>query len=209
MSNATRAGSPAEGQGVRLPSLRERKKARTRAAVQETALRLFRERGYEATSVEVICAAAEIGRTTFFRYFPTKEDVVLGNEFDPRIFAAMRAAPAELSPAGALRHAMWAVLGDLSLPELAAMRAAVELIGRVPALRDAFLGNQAEVVRELEQVIAERSGRDAADSAVRTQAGVLLGALLAVYFHVEDVEATNLVAAIDRSLACVEAGLPS
>jgi AcrR family transcriptional regulator len=60
--------SPAEPTG-----LRERKKARTRAAIQRHALRLFQEQGYSATTVDQIAAAAEISPSTFFRYFPTKE----------------------------------------------------------------------------------------------------------------------------------------
>jgi transcriptional regulator GlxA family with amidase domain len=54
------------------PGLRERKKTKTRAAIREHALRLFREQGYEATTVEQIAEAAEVSHSTFFRYFPTK-----------------------------------------------------------------------------------------------------------------------------------------
>jgi len=62
--------------------LRERKKAKTRAAIRREAMRLFREQGYEETTVEQIAEAAEVSPSTFFRYFPTKEDVVLQDDFD-------------------------------------------------------------------------------------------------------------------------------
>ena len=72
------------------PSLRERKKAQTRAAIQTHALRLFREQGYDATTIEQIIEAADVSETTFFRYFPTKEDVVLQDDFDPLIVGLTR-----------------------------------------------------------------------------------------------------------------------
>ena len=63
--------------------LRERKKQKTRESIQRTALRLFERQGYEETTIEQIAAAAEISESTFFNYFPTKEDVVLYDAYDP------------------------------------------------------------------------------------------------------------------------------
>src|SRR5919198_3405569 len=85
--------------------LRERKKARTRAAIREHALRLFREQGYEATTVEQIAEAAEVSPSTFFRYFPTKEDVVMVDDIDPMMVAAFNAEPPDTPPLRALRNA--------------------------------------------------------------------------------------------------------
>ena len=99
MSSVSNGERPAVG-------LRERKKARTKAAIREHAMRLFQKQAYQATTVEQIAEAAEVSPSTFFRYFPTKEDVVLTDDDDPLILAAFRAQPAELSPVAALRAAM-------------------------------------------------------------------------------------------------------
>src|SRR5262252_2552636 len=68
--------------GMTSPGLRERKKQKTRWAIQEHALRLIAEQGYDATTVDQIAAAAEISPSTFFRYFPTKEDLIIEDEYD-------------------------------------------------------------------------------------------------------------------------------
>jgi AcrR family transcriptional regulator len=86
------------------PGLRERKKAKTRRTIQEHALRLFAEQGYEATTVDQIAEAAEISPSTFFRYFATKEDVVIEDDYDPLLIRAFIAQPASLSPVAAFRR---------------------------------------------------------------------------------------------------------
>ena len=86
--------------------LRERKKAKTKAAIQQHALRLFREQGYNATTVEQIAEAAEISTGTFFRYFPNKEDGVLSDIYAPLLAEALAAQPGHLSPIQCLRNAM-------------------------------------------------------------------------------------------------------
>ena len=62
------------------PTLRERKKARTRQTIAEAALALFLARGFDDTTVDMIAEAAEISRRTFFRYFETKEAAFFANQ---------------------------------------------------------------------------------------------------------------------------------
>src|SRR6266700_1201079 len=108
---------PGAGQ-ERPDGLRERKKARTRAAIRRHALRLFRQQGYQRTTVEQIAAAAEVSPSTFFRYFPTKEDVVLQDDMDTRMIEALERQPASLSPVAAFRGAVREVIGSYNEADL-------------------------------------------------------------------------------------------
>ncbi|MGN2638891.1 TetR family transcriptional regulator [Nocardia takedensis] len=87
-------------------TLRERTRAAMRAEVIEVAFRLFSEQGFDKTTVEQIAAEAGLSRTTFFRYFGSKEELVLGrmSEFGPRIAAALAARPAGEGSWEALRR---------------------------------------------------------------------------------------------------------
>jgi AcrR family transcriptional regulator len=87
---------------------REENKLRTRSALERAAARLFEEQGFGATTVRDIAAAAGVGERTFFRYFPSKEDLVLQEVRDliPGLMRAVRERPAEESPLTALREAM-------------------------------------------------------------------------------------------------------
>lgn len=98
-TSSARAAAPA--------SLRERTRAAMRAEVSEVAFRLFAEQGFGKTTVEQIAAEAGLSRTTFFRYFGTKEELVLGkmNEFGHEVAAALAARPEGERPWEALRRA--------------------------------------------------------------------------------------------------------
>jgi AcrR family transcriptional regulator len=87
---------------------REQNKRRTHEALIEAAGRLFQERGYEATTVRDIAAAAGVGERTFFRYFPSKESLVLQQVRDlvPLLAAEIRDRPAAEPPLAALRNAV-------------------------------------------------------------------------------------------------------
>jgi AcrR family transcriptional regulator len=189
------------------PSLRERKKARTRSAIQAHALRLFREQGYEATTIEQIIDAAEVSETTFFRYFPTKEDVVLRDDYDPVIIEAYQAQPDGLAPVPAIRAAFAAVFAGMSAEQRAAQRERVALCLTVPRLRAAMLDEYAQAMGLLAGAMAERAGRRQDDFAVRTVAGAVVGALMAVMAQMADDPAADLGALIDEAIAHLESGL--
>ncbi len=137
-------------------SLRDRKRARTRQALIDAAVDLIERKGYDATTVADIAAAAEIGTRTFFSYFPTKEDLLFP-EADRRVRVAIEAiagrAPDE-EPADVLLRALReanAESGDMTGP-LAALR--IRLTMEVPAVRGRALQLQWESQREIARHLA-------------------------------------------------------
>ncbi len=187
--------------------LRERKKARTRAEIQGHALRLFHQHGYDATTVAQIIEEAEVSESTFFRYFPTKGDVVLSDDYDPLIVEAFLAQPPELSPIQALRAAFRMVFNRLSNHEMSEQSDRMHLILSVPELRGAMLDQFASAMSLLAEVVAERTGRPPDDMAVRTLAGAVVGAAMAVLFAFVDDPAGDLATLLDEAMAHLEAGL--
>ena len=188
--------------------LRERKKAKTRAAIRQHAMRLFREQGYSETTVEQIAQASEVSPSTFFRYFPTKEDVVLRDDYDDLIIEAFRQQPPERTPLQALRAAIRQVLGNLSAEESDEQVARVELAGAVPELRGAFLDEMMRTMRVVADIVAERVGRRADDPEVRTFAGALIGVAMSTMLAPPVESAIREPARIDDALAFLEAGMP-
>lgn len=159
------------------PGLRELKKQRTRVAIQAAALELIARVGYDATTCEQIAAAAEVSPATFFRYFPTKEDVVLQDDYDPLMAAAVAARPARERPIQAVRRALGATLGQLPDHEMVAIRERTRLLLSVPALR-ARLHEQSEAARAaLADVLASRMRRPPDDLAVQAIAAACAAAV--------------------------------
>ena len=188
--------------------LRERKKARTRVEIQRQALRMFRERGYEATTVAKIAAAAEVSESTFFRYFPTKEDVVLWDELDPLVFEAFKKQPPEMGPIRALRESIRDVLSGTSAAEKADLLGRLEVLMSVPPLRAMLLDGLRGPMGLLARAMAERAGRRPDDPAVRALAGAVMGIGLSAMFAAAEPEA-DVVSLIDEGLAFLEAGFPT
>ena len=194
------------------PGLRERKKARTRAAIREHALRLFREQGYAATTVDQIAEAADVSPSTFFRYFPTKEDVVLQDELDVLAIGAFEEQSPDLSPVAAFRAAARQAFASLDEDDLAKLRETAELTLTVPELRARAMDEYARTITVIAEAVGRRSGRDPNDFAVRILAGAIVGVIMAATMPWTDWAGahpdTDMVERIDAALAQLEAGLP-
>jgi AcrR family transcriptional regulator len=201
---------------ARPVSLRERKKARTRAAIRQHALRLIREQGYYATTIEQIADAAEVSPATFFRYFPTKEDVVLQDDFDVISLGALDAQPPELGPIAAFRAAAAETYAALSPDDLARFRETIELTAAIPEIRARAIDEFARTINQIADAIALRTGRRADDADVRTIAGALIGVIMSVTVPESTdtwrpdamLDVGDLFARIDRALEYLERGLP-
>jgi AcrR family transcriptional regulator len=197
-----------ESPEIDKPGLRERKKAKTRAAIQEHALRLFREQGYGATTVEQIAEAAEVSPSTFFRYFGSKEEVVAYDSWDPLLLAAWRAQAREVGPVAALRNAMTAVFGSMTPEQKAEMESRGRLLYSEPDLRMAAIG---ELIRSSQMIIDELAmmlGRPADDFEVRVFAGAFVGAFIAAMIPSLSEPDADFIKLATRALDFVEKGMP-
>jgi len=189
-------------------SLRERKKKKTRAAIRRHALQLFREQGFVNTTIDQIVDPLEISQSTFFRYFPTKEDVVLQDDFDEIFIEIFKRQPADMSPLSAMRAAMHETFSGLSPEEMKEERERQALIRETPELRSRMLDDYGRTIQLIADLVAERLGRNPDIFALRVFAGALIGAMLAAAFTgVEDPDA-DIFTLMDKAIAHLEAGLP-
>jgi AcrR family transcriptional regulator len=149
-----------------VTGLRERKRQRTHDTVSATAIAMFLERGYDSVSVADIAAAADISKPTLFRYFRSKEDLVLHRFADHTGEAArvVRARPPERSPLGAL---LTHVLDGLSrrdpvtgLNDHPAVLAFHDLVFSTPALSARVNDHVAGEVAELAAALADAGTDD-------------------------------------------------
>jgi AcrR family transcriptional regulator len=162
-----------------MPGLRERHMDRTRAAIVEAALALFQEQGFTETTVDAIAERADVGRRTFFRYFPAKESVLF-HDIDAQIQATLdnlAARPQDEPPFEALVTVLRESANRFSDDVDKRM-----LLAKVAHECDNLLvHHRAVIMRRLEEEItaeiARRSGVSAEDLAI----GAAVAAILAAY----------------------------
>ncbi|WNM29871.1 TetR/AcrR family transcriptional regulator [Streptomyces sp. Li-HN-5-11] len=205
---AARTPTPSPADRPRL-GLRERKKIKTREAIRTATYELIKEQGYDATTIEQIADRAEVSPSTVFRYFPTKEDIVLTDEYDAVVLDEIRQRPADEPWPDTIRYVVHRAiqLGTTEDEEVSRLR--THLMVQVPAVRSRMMESMSGTGRMLCQAIGERTGREPESLEVRVYAMSLIGGLMETSMYwAENGHRDDLDALVDRTLDVLEHGLP-
>ncbi len=152
----------AAGRVPAAPSgLRRKKHELVRGEISRVAWGMFAAQGYEATTVDEIARAAEVSRRTFFRYFASKEDVLVetSDALAEELLAAFSRRPAHEPPLVAVHRALRPVV-EARLADADQARAIIRLLRESRTLRRAMLERHARMEERLAALIAERTGAD-------------------------------------------------
>ena len=186
-------------------SLRDRTIRAVRSEITDTAIRLFREQGYDETTVEQIAAAAGMSRTSFFRYFGSKEDVILGriDEVGLRIRDALIARPEHEPVWEAMRRAVDGLITDIC-GEPVPRRKIMRTLYASKSLKARELGRQLSWHDLMVPEIARRMGNvdPTADPRPRAIAGAMLACMNAAFdvWSAADDVSVNLAELIDVAM---------
>ena len=156
--------------------LRERKKQRTWHHLQSAAMQLFEEKGFEATTIDEIAAAADVSARTVFRYFPTKQDIVFG---DTKAVLAQLLESVATRPAGEgpLTAACAAAIECNATLDGTVAAQAVSLIAKSRQLQLYSVMQRDEWRRELGAALALRAGNRDPGPSEWVAAGIALGVM--------------------------------
>ncbi|MGW0792958.1 TetR family transcriptional regulator [Streptomyces sp. NPDC002911] len=162
--------------------LRERRRRATLAEIENAALGLFERQGFEGTTVEHIAAAAGVSTSTFFRYFPTKEDAALGTNqaFEVTLAARLEGSAVAAAPLREVERAVGEVLQELEVDRadvVERMLRVRRLAGADAVLRGAVQRREAEQCDRFVQMLAATVGSTAVDRRVRVLAEIVSAAL--------------------------------
>jgi len=130
-------------------TFRDRKKLAGMRHIQSAALDLFEARGFDAVTVEEVAAAAGVSAPTVYRQFGTKEQLVLWDEYDPALFAAIRDRLAVEPPMAAVRHGLVGTLDEIYAEDAGRILRRSRLIGTDPGLKAASAAGVAKMREQL------------------------------------------------------------
>jgi AcrR family transcriptional regulator len=184
------------------PDWRQRKKNATRDRIRASALRLFGEQGYDATTVEQIAAGAGVSHMTFFRYFPAKEAVVLSDSYDPLLAEALAGTPASWPVIRRIRTVLAEGLKQVYDTDRDTLLAQNKLIVATPALRDRLWADQ---IRTQELILKALGAGQSFQTRV-TVAACLAAASTAIVTWVENDGTPELPDLIEQAFDTLASG---
>jgi AcrR family transcriptional regulator len=187
---------------------RERRRVRTMREIQGEALRLFGAQGYTETTIDEIAEASDISPRTFFRYFPTKEDVVLWDEYDAVIGDLLAERPPDEPIGETLRIVTRSAVEGLYRHDPERLLARNRLLFSEPALRARFLEFTREGVQQIGAAFALSRGLAPDDLVLRVTASALIDA---VGWAVDRWQASDgkadLMALVDEAIGALVEGV--
>jgi AcrR family transcriptional regulator len=190
------------------PSRRERKKLDAMRHIQQTALNLFDAHGFGNVTIERVAAEAEVSPSSVYRYFGTKEQLILYDEYDPELLAALDTELAAHDPVTALRHALSTAFRRILRTDEDLIKQRMRYSMQEPSVRAEMLRQTEQTEAELRRTLARRAGRDENDLEVRVITAALVAALIAAltYWHETGYKDT-LNTLVDRTLDRIGSGL--
>lgn len=190
------------------PGLRERKRLDSLRRIQQAALDLFDAHGYDAVTVERVAQEAAVSPSTVYRYFGTKEQLVIHDDYDPVMIRVLEATGAGGAPTDAVRAALDEVADQLQADAEQGIRRRMRYMYEVPAVNAAFLADVAEAESILRETFARQAGQDPEGLEMRVSAGTVLAALLAALRYWYDADGReSLVDVIRRTIDLLEVSL--
>lgn len=176
--------------------------------IQTVALDLFERRGFGEVTVEEIAAAAEVSPSSVYRYFGTKEHILLWDEFDPGLAESMRAAVRGRLPFDGVRDVVRAALANLSADDEQRMIRRMSLVMSHPSLEAAVAGHTYTAAELIGEAMAAELGRDRMDLGIQVFSHTLVGGLLGALHHWHGTGfAQPLADVLERCFEILEEGL--
>ena len=176
-------------------------------AISLVGLRLFSEKGYQDTTVDDIAAAARVSRTTFFRYFDSKSDL-LWNEVDAEaesLRAHLSASPDDVPIMAAVRYAVVAV-NNYQPDYILELRSRMNLVASAPELTASAASHYQGWVQAISDFVAHRTGMPSTAFFPLVVGRATLAACAAAFEHWAADPDAELIAYLDAALAALGAG---
>ncbi|WP_149360965.1 TetR/AcrR family transcriptional regulator [Lolliginicoccus suaedae] len=189
----------------REPGLRQRKKAEAMRRIQHAALDLFEDQGYQNVTIEQVARAADTSPSSVYRYFGTKEQLVLHDDYDPELLALLAAAPGSIVEAlETMRAGMATIMAGWERDEVEDIARRLRLMLEEDSIHAAMTLQMAEFESFIRLALAARD--EPGEAALRTRmiAAILVAGLVAAIRHWADTGyGDRLAEVLDEAMATI------